>query len=78
MVKVEKDLHKFVDGQEHLYRRMTVRETARVQSFPDGFTFIYDEVDYGYKMVGNAVPVNLAYHVAMQISNTLRGRGLIN
>lgn len=77
MVKVEKNLQKFVEGQEHLYRRMTVREVARVQSFPDDFIFLYDEVDYGYKMVGNAVPVNLAYHVAMQIRNKLAERNLI-
>lgn len=67
MVKVEKNLQKFAEGKEHLYRRMTVREVARVQSFPDNFRFIYEEVNMGYKMIGNAVPVNLAYHVAMSI-----------
>ena len=72
MVKVEKNLQKFVEGSEHLYRRMTVREVARVQSFPDDYRFIYDDVNYGYKMIGNAVPVNLAYHVAMSIIETLR------
>jgi DNA (cytosine-5)-methyltransferase 1 len=72
MIKVEKNLQKFVEGKEHLYRRMTVREVARVQSFPDDFKFIYTDVNYGYKMIGNAVPVNLAYHVAMQIKKTLR------
>lgn len=71
MIKVEKNLQKFADGFEHLYRRMTVREVARVQSFPDDFQFIYDDVNYGYKMIGNAVPVNLAYHVAMQIKKSL-------
>ena len=77
MVKVEKNLQKFVKGSEHLYRRMTVREVARVQSFPDDFIFIYDEVNYGYKMVGNAVPVNLAYHVAMQIKKTLMKKNIV-
>ncbi len=67
MVFVEKNKRIFVPGQEHLYRRLTVREVARVQSFPDEFKFLYTDVDYGYKMIGNAVPVNLAYHVAMQI-----------
>lgn len=42
------------------YRRLTVRECARVQTFPDNFEFIYTDVDMGYKMIGNAVPVNLA------------------
>ena len=77
MIKVEKNLQKFAEGYEHLYRRMSVREVARVQSFPDSFIFIYDEVNYGYKMVGNAVPVNLAYHVALQIKNTLKGIGIL-
>ncbi len=76
MIKVEKNLQKFVEGQEHLYRRMTVREVARVQSFPDSFQFIYDDVNYGYKMIGNAVPVNLAYHIAMQIIKTLQEHGV--
>lgn len=76
MVKVEKNLQKFVQGKEYLYRRMTVREVARVQTFPDDFIFIYNDVNYGYKMTGNAVPVNLAYHVAMQIKQTLESRGI--
>lgn len=71
MIKVEKNLQKFAEGYEHLYRRMTVREVARVQSFPDDYQFIYEEVNMGYKMIGNAVPVNLAYHVAMSIRKTL-------
>ena len=76
MIKLEANKQIFVPGQEHLYRRMTVREVARVQSFPDNFQFLYDDVDYGYKMIGNAVPVNLAYHVAMSIKNTLNKHGI--
>lgn len=76
MIKLEANKQIFVPGQEHLYRRMTVREVARVQSFPDNFQFLYDDVDYGYKMIGNAVPVNLAYHVAMSIKNTLNKYGI--
>lgn len=72
MVKVEKDKQVFVEGQEDLYRRLTVRECARVQGFPDDFEFIYDKVDYGYKMIGNAVPVNLAYNVAKQIKKYIK------
>lgn len=76
MVKVGTDKQEFVRGKEELYRRMTVREVARVQSFPDTFKFLYDDVNYGYKMVGNAVPVELAYHVAMSIKNTLTKHGI--
>ena len=76
MEKICKDKQRFVVGKEHLYRRMTVREVARIQGFPDDFQFIYDEVNYGYKMIGNAVPVNLAYHIAMQIKQTLQEVGI--
>ena len=72
MIKIEQNKQIFVPGQENLYRRMSVREVARVQSFPDDFVFIYDEVDYGYKMIGNAVPVELAYHVATSVKTTLQ------
>jgi len=67
MVKIEKNKQKFVQGQEYLYRRLTVRECARLQGFPDDFIFIYDNVNDGYKMVGNAVPINLSYVIALQI-----------
>jgi DNA (cytosine-5)-methyltransferase 1 len=76
MEKVGPNLQKFVPGSEHLYRRMTVREVARVQSFPDDHVFIYEDVNYGYKMIGNAVPVNLAYHVARSIIATFRRHGI--
>ena len=34
------------------------------KSFPDDFIFYYDKVADGYKMVGNAVPVDLAFAIA--------------
>lgn len=64
---------RFVAGQEHLYRRMTIREVARVQGFPDNFKFIYKDTNNAYKMIGNAVPVNLAYEVATAIKEVLEG-----
>lgn len=71
MEKVETDVCRFVPGKEDLYRRMTVREIARVQGFPDEFKFIYDDVNDAYKMIGNAVPVNLAYEIAVAIKAAL-------
>ena len=76
MLKVEKNKQVFQPGQEYLYRRMSVREVARVQTFPDEHVFLYTDVNVGYKMVGNAVPVNLAYHVAMSIRETLDRHGI--
>ncbi|HHF1670710.1 TPA: DNA cytosine methyltransferase, partial [Haemophilus influenzae] len=65
------NLNKFVEGKEHLYRRLTVRECARVQGFPDDFIFHYESLNDGYKMIGNAVPVNLAYEIAKTIKSAL-------
>lgn len=56
-----------VPGAEHLYRRLTVRECARIQAFPDAYRFLYSHPRTGYKMVGNAVPVGLAKAVAARI-----------
>lgn len=71
MVKFDKNDCRFVEGKEHLYRRLTVRECARVQGFPDDFEFIYSSVDVGYKMIGNAVPIELARIIAERIKETL-------
>lgn len=75
MEKVGKDECRFVLGSEDLYRRMTVREIARIQGFPDDFEFIYDDTNNAYKMIGNAVPVNLAYEIAVAIKLFLEGKG---
>lgn len=69
MEKIGLNKCQFVEGKENLYRRLTVRECARVQGFPDDFEFIYNDVDDGYKMVGNAVPIELARIVANAIRN---------
>ena len=67
MLFVEKNKRIFVPDKEKLYRRLSVRECARIQTFPDDFIFYYEDISDGYKMVGNAVPVMLAYHVANSI-----------
>ena len=63
----------FVPGKESLYRRLSVRECARIQTFPDDFIFKYRDIADGYKMIGNAVPVNFAKHIAMKIKADLKG-----
>ncbi len=64
---IEQNIRAFVPGKEDLYRRLSVRECARIQTFPDNFTFHYNHIAAGYKMIGNAVPVNLAKHMALSI-----------
>lgn len=75
MEKIGPDLFRFALGSEHLYRRMSIREIARIQGFPDDFQFIYEETNNAYKMIGNAVPVNLAYEIALSIKLFLQGDG---
>lgn len=67
MEKVEKDKFAFKRGYEDKYRRLSVRECARIQTFPDDFRFIYNNLSDGYKMIGNAVPVAFARALAKQI-----------
>ncbi|MBQ9234950.1 MAG: DNA (cytosine-5-)-methyltransferase [Alphaproteobacteria bacterium] len=43
-------------------RPLTVREYARIQSFPDNWKF-QGTMSSQYKQIGNAVPVNLSYHI---------------
>ena len=64
MVSGSKDgnAHPLIDGM----RRMTVRECARVQSFPDWFEYP-DSQAAGYKLVGNAVPPLYAKRLALAL-----------
>lgn len=54
-------------------RPLAVREYARIQTFPDKWKFA-GSVASQYKQIGNAVPVNLGYHVATCIRASLDGR----
>lgn len=69
MRKVGTDLFEFNPGKP--FRRLSVRECAEIQTFAKTHRFIYDSVADGYKMIGNAVPVNLAKAVATSIAEYL-------
>ncbi len=69
MVKVAKDKREF--RGEGKPRRLSIRESARIQTFPDNFKFFYKKLNDGYKMVGNAVPVRLAEVMAKAIKQHL-------
>ena len=50
-------------------RRLSVRECARLQTFPDDFEFVKPGMlssSDGYRLIGNAVPPLLAYRLAIQ------------
>lgn len=51
-------------------RPLTVREYARIQTFPDDWSF-EGSMSNQYKQIGNAVPVNLAYAVSKSLINLL-------
>lgn len=51
------------------FRRYSVREIARFQSFPDNYVFVNSSVSKKYKMIGNAVPCMLSYHLAKSIKS---------
>ena len=51
-------------------RRMSVRECAIIQTFPDDFIF-EGAIGSMYKQIGNAVPVNLAFKIGCAIKNYL-------
>lgn len=58
-----------------LQRRLTIRECARLQTFPDDYQFILAKTDENkavsasdaYKIIGNAVPCILGYNIAMRL-----------
>ncbi len=68
---IEQNIRVFVPGKEDLYRRLSVRECARIQTFPNDFIFHYNNISAGYKMIGNAVPINLAKHIAISIKSQI-------
>lgn len=59
-----------IPDNKKLFRRLSVRECARIQGFPDTFIFKYSNLEDGYKMVGNAVPVKVAYEIAMSLKSS--------
>ena len=76
MVKEGKDRYVFSDGEEN-NRRLSIKEIARIQTFPDWYEFSRGtsakksenaKLDLVYKQVGNAVPVRLAMAVAEPIA----------
>ena len=71
MKLVEQNVREFIKGQEHLYRRLSIRECARIQTFPDNFFFDYTKVSAAYKMIGNAVPVRMGKILAEKIYSDL-------
>ena len=54
-------------------RPLTIREYARIQTFPDNYDFV-GSMSSQYKQIGNAVPVNMAYHIGNSLRTALCGK----
>ncbi len=73
--------HLFKDGLRHIHpdskqqRSLTVREAARLQSFPDDYIFEGSNMDL-YKMIGNAVPPQFAKCCANALYDLLEEYGI--
>lgn len=71
MEKLDKDKWQFKNNTNKKVRRMSVRECARIQTFPDEFKFLGTPINENYKMIGNAVPVKLSEVIAIKLKECL-------
>lgn len=71
MAHIGKDTYSHIHWDAEQARTISVREAARLQSFPDGFVF-QGAMNAAFRQVGNAVPPLMAAAIANVIRDTLR------
>ena len=67
---IRAECHGNIQYHYNLDRRISMREAARIQSFPDNFIF-HSKIRETERQVGNAVPPVLAWHVARRLAEVI-------
>jgi DNA (cytosine-5)-methyltransferase 1 len=70
MAHLGKDSYSHIHFDSEQARTISVREAARLQSFPDGF-MLRGSMNAAFKQIGNAVPPLVAYAIAMTMRSTI-------
>jgi DNA (cytosine-5)-methyltransferase 1 len=71
MAHIGKDTYSHIHYDSNQARTISVREAARLQSFPDGFIFA-GKMNSAFKQIGNAVPPLLAYYIASEVKQVFK------
>lgn len=71
MAHLSKDGYSHIHYDDEQARTISVREAARLQSFPDGFVFV-GAMNEAFRQIGNAVPPLMAKAIASEMMKTIR------